>query len=97
MAEEKKDKEVKRRSSAQKRHIQSKKRALANRAFKTRLRTTMRSTKESIAKGEASAATLLSSFFKLADKALKKGILKLNKVKRLKSRLASELRSKRGG
>jgi small subunit ribosomal protein S20 len=88
---EKKKGAKKRRPSAQKRCIQSKKREGIHRAFKARMRTTMRSLRESIAKKEASAATLLSSFFKLADKGLKKGILKLNRVNRLKSRFAEQL------
>ncbi|MBI2810820.1 MAG: 30S ribosomal protein S20 [Candidatus Melainabacteria bacterium] len=89
MADDKKDKGAKKRiPSAQKRDIQSKKRNVRNRAFKAAVNSAVRALKDSVAKKEAeSVKTNLSDVYSLMDKAVKKGIYKINKANRVKSRL----------
>lgn len=55
------------------------------------MRNAMRMLKEAVARNEAITEEQVSSLYKLVDKGLKKGILKLNAVRRLKSRFASAL------
>lgn len=89
MAEEKKDKKVKR-PTAQKRDLQSEKRRLQNRAFKSRIKTAIRSFEEvAAAKNEQEAKAQLDSVYSLIDKAVKSGIYKLNKASRLKSKYSN--------
>lgn len=91
MAEEKKDKKVKR-PTALKRDLQSEKRRLQNRAFKSRIKTAIRSFEEVVAqKNEQEAKAQLDSVYSLIDKAVKTGIYKLNKASRLKSKFSSQV------
>lgn len=84
-------KERKRKPSALKRDQQSLKRQLINRSFKSKVSTAMRTLKASLSqKDGVSAKTSLNAINSLMDKGLKKGIYKLNKVRRVKSRLHAE-------
>jgi small subunit ribosomal protein S20 len=76
--------------SAQKRDIQSKKRNVSNRAFKATVNSAVRSLKDAVAKKESEAVkTKLNDVYSLMDKAVKKGIFKINKANRVKSRLTA--------
>ena len=87
--EEKKEKKVKR-PAAVKRDMQSKRRRLSNKIYKSRVRTAIRSFQESVDKGDHSKATeQLNEVYSILDKCVKKGVFKLNKVSRTKSRLAA--------
>jgi len=87
--EEKKDKKVKR-PTALKRDLQNKKRRLDNKVYKSRVRTAIRSFQESVDKGDHAVATeKLNEVYSILDKCGKKGVFKLNKVSRTKSRLAA--------
>lgn len=87
MANEKKDKQVKR-PSAEKRNIQSKKRNLCNRALKARVNSASRSLKEALAQKDAPLIQeKLNEVYSLMDKSVKKGVFKINKASRLKARL----------
>jgi small subunit ribosomal protein S20 len=92
MAEEKKEngekKAKQRRPTALKRDLQSQKRNLRNRSFKAEVNTAVRSLQESISKKDSSATkTQLNDVYSLMDKGVKKGIFKMNKANRVKSRL----------
>jgi small subunit ribosomal protein S20 len=91
MADEKKEngKEKKQRKpSALKRDEQGLKRNLRNRAFKAKVSTSVRSFKESVTQKDLpNAKSKLNGIYSLMDKGVKKGILKLNKANRVKSRL----------
>ena len=77
-----------RKPSALKRDLQSKKRNLKNRSFKAKVNTAVRSLNESISqKDTAALKTKLSNVYSLMDKGVKKGIFKMNKANRVKSRL----------
>ncbi|HEV3270236.1 MAG TPA: 30S ribosomal protein S20 [Candidatus Rhabdochlamydia sp.] len=87
MANEKKDKQVKR-PSAEKRNIQSKKRNLCNRALKARVNSASRSLKEALSQKDAPLIQeKLNEVYSLMDKSVKKGVFKINKASRLKARL----------
>lgn len=91
MAEEKKVAKE-RRPSAQKRDIQHEKRRLANRSFKSRIKTAVRSFEEVAAqKNEQESQAQLNSLYSLLDKAVKSGIFKVNKASRLKSQFAAKV------
>ena len=92
MADDKKEKEGKaaktRKPSALKRDMQSKNRNLCNRSFKSKVTTAVRSLHESISQKDASTSKAkLNDVYSLMDKGVKKGIYKLNKANRVKSRL----------
>lgn len=77
---------------AQKRHAQAERRHLRNKAFKSRVKTSIRSWNETMkaqpeakAKGEA-----LNEVYSFLDKAAKKGLYHRNKSARLKSRIAAK-------
>lgn len=91
MANETKENEKKvkqRRPTALKRDLQSQRKNLANRGFKAKVNTAVRSFHETVSqKDTAAAKTKLNDVYSLMDKGVKKGIFKLNKAKRVKSRL----------
>lgn len=73
-----------------KRDIQNEKRRLRNKAFKSSVRTAMRAFEESLPKGEeAVIKEHLDNVYSMMDKGVKRGIYKLNKASRTKSRLAA--------
>lgn len=71
-----------------KRDEQSVKRNIRNRAFKSQVTTAVRAFEETVSKKDAAGVkTKLSDVYSLMDKGVKKGIYKLNKAGRVKSRL----------
>lgn len=90
MAEEKKETKKERRPSAQKRDLQSEKRRLINRDFKSQVRTAIRDLEDDLPKKDATLNKKhLSEIYSLMDKGVKKGIFKINKANRTKARLAA--------
>lgn len=80
-----------RRPTALKRDIQSKKRQMRNRVFKSQMRTVLRSYRELAATGSKQGKELLSEVYSILDKGVKKGIVKLGTASRLKARLFAKL------
>jgi len=75
---------LERRKSADKRHIQSQKRRLKNRAVKSRIRTTLKKT----------TAENLNKAYSLIDKAVKTRAVHKKTAGRMKSKLARQLTPK---
>lgn len=89
MAKQVATKKVKR-PTALKRDLQNKKRRLNNKIYKSKVRTAVRAFQESLAKGDAAVSDAkLNEVYSILDKCAKKGVFKLNKVSRTKSRLAA--------
>ncbi|MCI0382779.1 MAG: 30S ribosomal protein S20 [Chlamydiae bacterium] len=87
MAEEKKEKQEKV-PTARKRDLQSKKRRLNNRAFKSRIKGAVHSYERHILdKDMEGAKNRLSEVFSLLDKGVKTHVFKLNKASRYKAKL----------
>lgn len=87
--EEAKDKKVKR-PTAKKRVDQSEKRRTANRTFKASVRTAIRRFENTLEKGdEALVKSSLNDVFSIMDKGVKRGVFKINKASRTKSRLTA--------
>ncbi len=92
MAEETK-KKVKR-PTAEKRMIQNEKKRLANRMFKSRVRTAIRTFESTLKSGDKDTADKdLNLIYSLMDKGVKKGIYKKNKAANTKSRFSSLAKS----
>lgn len=92
MAKQEDKKAVKKvkRPSALKRDLQSEKRRLSNRIYKSRVRTAIRSFDEAAAKGDAAVTTAkLNEAYSILDKCVKTGVFTINKASRTKSRLAA--------
>jgi small subunit ribosomal protein S20 len=71
-----------------KRDQQSLKRNLRNRSFKSKVTTAIRAFEETLSKKDSVAVKAkLSDVYSLMDKGVKKGIYKMNKSNRVKSRL----------
>ena len=88
-----KEKKV-RRSSALKREIQNERRNIRNRSFKAKVSTAIRSFKAvSAQKDSEGTKTKLDTVYSLMDKGVKKGVYKINKANRVKSRLTALSRS----
>jgi small subunit ribosomal protein S20 len=88
----KEEKKKVKRPTALKRDITSQKRCLKNRAFKSRVKTAVRTYKETLGKDDAALTQKsLSEVYSLVDKAVKLGVYKKNKSSRIKSRLALKL------
>jgi small subunit ribosomal protein S20 len=84
--------------SALKRHRQSEKRRLRNRAIKTRLRHLVREVRTALSSKDANAAAkTLTSAARALDKAVTKGVLHRNNAARKISRLARAVSELRGG
>jgi small subunit ribosomal protein S20 len=80
--------------SALKRARQTEKRTARNRATRSRVRTALRSLRESLAgKDAAGAQTQFSSAVGELDKAVRKGVLHKNTASRYKSRLNARLKA----
>lgn len=91
MAKEGEAKKQPRTPQAQKRQIQNEKKRLANRTFKSQVRTAVRRFEEAVTKKETNEIKdALSSVYGLMDKGVKLGIFKLNKAARTKSRMAAK-------
>ena len=79
----------KRKKSVLKRAAQSLVRAEANRAQRTRVRTSMKSLRAALVSGDAAAAnSLLRPTLSAIDRAVTKGVLNRNSANRYKSRLS---------
>ncbi len=90
MANEAKEKKKIKRPTALKRDIQSKKRRVRNRTFKSQVRTMVRDYEEILAKGDKEAIkATLNEVYSIMDKGVKKGVFKLNKASRTKARMAA--------
>jgi small subunit ribosomal protein S20 len=92
MAEQKKENGEKKaklkKPTALKRDLQSKKRNLNNHSFKAKVNSAVRSLHETISRKDTAALkTKLSGVYSLMDKGVKKGVFKMNKASRVKSRL----------
>lgn len=86
---DKKEKKIKR-PTAIKRDLQSKKRRLNNKVYKSRVRTSIRALQDAVAKGDQTVVTeKLNEAYSVLDKCVKKGVYKINKASRTKSRLAA--------
>ena len=73
-----------------KRDLQNEKRRVENKTYKSRVRTAIRAFHETAAKGDAAATTeKLNEAYSVLDKCVKRGVFKINKVSRTKSRLAA--------
>lgn len=80
------------RPTAQKRMIQNGKRRLQNRIFQSRVKTAIRHFQESAKEGDqALVQDNLRKVYSLMDKGVKKGLYKLNKASRTKSRLTAKV------
>ena len=93
-AEKKKPEGPQRRPSALKRDLQSEKRRLRNRSYRAEVLTAIRGLETGISQKEAPAALQqkLSSLFSLMDKGVKRGVFKVQKASRTKSRMAARLK-----
>ncbi len=88
--EEKKVKAKVKRPTPLKRDLQAAKRRLANRDYKSRVRTAVRNLDEAIAKKDsATAQEKLNEVYSVIDKCVKTGVYKVNKGSRTKARLAA--------
>ena len=84
--------------SALKRHRQSEKRRLRNRAIKTRLRHLVREVRTALSTRDADAATkTLATATRALDKAVTKGVLHRNSASRRISRLAHAVNQLQAG
>ena len=91
MAKDKKPKKKEKRPTALKRDLQSERRRLSNKIYKSRVRTSIRAFEESIVKGDQTITTAkLNETYSILDKCVQKGVLKINKAARTKSRLAAK-------
>lgn len=87
--EEKVEKKVKR-PSALKRDLQAEKGRLRNKAFKSTVRTAVRSFEESLEKNDsAQIKDKLNEVYSIMDKGVKRGVFTTNKASRTKGRLAA--------
>lgn len=99
MAEESsadKKKAVQKQPKSHKRLIQSEKRRVANKASRTRIKTTIKSFYTALeAKDATKSAALFNEVSSLVDKATKRGVFKLNKASRVKSRLMQQMQKRK--
>lgn len=90
MAKEEAVKAKVKRPTPLKRDDQNEKRRLRNKSFRASVRTAIRQFEAAIPKGEqADIKKQLDNVYSLMDKGVKKGVYKLNKASRTKSRLAA--------
>lgn len=91
--EAKKKDEKTKRPSALKRDMQSEKRRLANRSYRAKVQTAIRSFQQAVEQKEAaeSVKTKLNQIFSLMDRGVKKGVFKNSKAARTKSRLNARI------
>lgn len=89
MAEQEKATKKAKRPTALKRYMQSEKRRLRNKTFRSKVSTTVKSLEKAIKTAEAEGR--LAEVYSLADKGVKKGIFKANKAARMKSRMTRKV------
>lgn len=96
MAEAKKEKAKVKRPTALKRDDQNAKKREQNKQFKSQTRTAVRRLEESIAAGnKEQIEQRLQDVFSFVDKGVNRGVFKLNKASREKSRLTARARAVR--
>lgn len=96
MAEDKKssDKKKTKRPTAIKRDIQNEKRRLLNKAFKSEVRTSVRTLEEAMqGKNKETVQAAVNEVYSLMDKGVKRNLFKKNKAARAKSQAATKLAS----
>lgn len=92
MAKEETVKAKEKRPTPLKRDLQNEKRRLRNKSFRSTVRTAVRQLDEAIPKGDQAAVKQqLDAVYSLMDKGVKRGVYKLNKASRTKSRLAARV------
>jgi small subunit ribosomal protein S20 len=90
MAKEAAKKTKAKRPTPLKRDLQNEKRRIRNKAFKSSVRTSVRRFDEAVAKGDAVLVKQELDFvYSIMDKSVQRGVYKLNKASRTKSRLAA--------
>lgn len=90
MAKETTEKKKTKRPTALKRNETSEKKRLQNRAFKSTVRTVIRDFEDAVEKKDtASTKEKLANVYSIMDKAVKRGIFKINKASRTKARLTA--------
>lgn len=90
MAKETTEKKKTKRPTALKRNETSEKKRLQNRSFKSTVRTVIRDFEEAVEKKDAaSTKEKLANVYSIMDKAVKRGIFKINKASRTKARLTA--------
>lgn len=95
MAKEKKEAKKTRRPTAQKRDIQNEKKRVINKQFKSEMRTSVRHFMESLKDGDKGMIQeKLNGVYGMLDKAVKRGLIKINAASRKKSRLAAKAAAK---
>jgi small subunit ribosomal protein S20 len=84
-------KKKEKRPTAIKRDLQSEKARLRNKIYRSRVRTAIRAFQETVAKGDGTAINgKLNEVYSILDKCVQKGVFKINKASRTKSRLAAK-------
>lgn len=96
MAKEEKAKKKEKRPTAIKRDLQSEKARLRNKIYRSRVRTAIRAFQDTVAnKGEGTEINgKLNEVYSILDKCVQKGVFKINKASRTKSRLAAKALAK---
>jgi len=90
MAKEQAKKKKEKVSTAIKRDLQSEKSRLRNKVYRSKVRTAIRAFEDALPKGDQAVVTeKLNEAYSSLDKCVQKGVYKLNKVSRTKSRLAA--------
>jgi len=74
--------------TAKKNLRKSKKRALANKQYENKIDSLFKKIKKEVKENGKNLKELLSSFYKIVDKAVKENVIHKNKSKRLKSKAA---------
>lgn len=91
MAADKDTKKTKR-PTALKRDIQSEKRRLINKSFKSKVRSALNTFEDALnARDKSALSSALNVAYSLMDKGVKRGVYKINKANRTKSRLAAKV------
>lgn len=91
MAKEQAAKKKVKQPTAIKRDLQSEKKRLINKVYRSRVRTAIRNFQETVGKGDEAVSTVkLNEVYSILDKCVQKGVFKLNKASRTKSRLAAK-------
>jgi small subunit ribosomal protein S20 len=82
-------------SSAKKREVQDIKKRVANRAFRSKVRSAIKIFTDSVTEGnKEKQMAALSEVYSLVDKGVNKSIFKRNKANRIKERLTARLHAK---
>jgi small subunit ribosomal protein S20 len=91
MAKEETAKAKIKRPTAKKRDLQNSKKRMQNKAFKSQVRTAIRTFEGALpGKDTTKISAALKDIYSLMDKGVKRGVYKLNKASRTKSRLAAK-------